>query len=252
MLKKRIIPSLLLKDDRMVKSVQFGNFRDTGHPNTAARIYDAQRVDELLVLDITASREKRGIHTEIITRMSEECFMPLCVGGGIRSIDDITFILSKGADKVSLNTAAVECEGLMEVAARTFGSSTIVVSIDVRQHEDGCYEVFIHSGTVATGMDPVTWAKTAQEKGAGEILLMSIDRNGTMRGLDIPLIRSVTEAVSIPVIAAGGVGTLEDFRRGMEEGGASAVSASSIFHFTDQSPIKTRKYLADRGVNVRP
>ncbi len=250
MLKKRIIPSLLLKDNRMVKSVQFEGFRDTGHPLTAARIYDAQRVDELLVLDIFASRERRAMHLDIITQMSEECFMPLCVGGGIRTVDDIRSLLSKGADKVTINTAAVECEGLIEEAAHAFGSSTIVVSIDVRQ-TSGRYEVFVRGGTEATGLDPVGWAKKAQALGAGEIFLTSIDRDGTLSGLDLPLIRTVVDAVSIPVIAAGGVGTLEDFRLGMEDGGASAVSAASIFHFTDQSPIKVRKYLVDRGVNVR-
>lgn len=259
MLKKRIIPSLLLKDNRMVKSVQFGGFRDTGHPLTAARIYDAQRVDELLILDIFASRDRRGMHSEIVAQISEECFMPLCVGGGIRSVEDIRILLSKGADKVLINTGAVECEGLIGEAARAFGSSTVVVSVDVRRRPasrlksemEGEYEVFVRGGTESTGLDPVSWSKTAQELGAGEIFLTSIDRDGTMSGLDIALIRSVADSVSIPVIASGGVGTLDDFRIGMEEGGASAVSAASIFHFTDQSPIKVRKYLVDRGVNVR-
>lgn len=251
MLKKRIIPSLLLKDNRMVKSVRFDNFRDTGHPLTAARIYDAQRVDELLVLDIFASREKRNMHLDIITQMSEECFMPLCVGGGIRSIEDMQFLFSKGADKIAINTAAVEDGALIGKAAQMFGSANIVVSIDVRKHQGGRYEVFVRGGTQATGLDPVSWSKTAQELGAGEIFLTSIDRDGTLSGLDIPLIRCVVDAVSIPVIAAGGVGTLDDFRIGMDEGGASAVSAASIFHFTDQSPIKVRKHLVDRGVHVR-
>jgi len=247
MLKKRIIPSLLLKDNRMVKSVRFENFRDTGHPLTAARIYDAQRVDELVVLDIFASREGRGIHADVVTQMSEECFMPLCVGGGIRSVESIRMLIGKGADKVAITTAAVECEGFLQEAARIFGSA----NIDVRAGRHGGYEVFVRGGTQATGLDPVVWARKAQELGAGELFLTSIDRDGTMEGLDIPLIRSVVDAVTIPVIAAGGVGTLDDFRIGMEEGGASAVSAASIFHFTDQSPIKVRKYLVDRGVHVR-
>ena len=251
MLKKRIIPSLLLKDNRMVKSVRFGAYRDTGHPITAARIYDAQRVDELVVLDISASLEGRTTFLDTVVQMSEECFMPLCVGGGIRSIEDIRILLSKGADKVAVNTAAVEDEGFVERAARMFGCSTIVVSIDVRQGEQDAYEVFTHGGTQPAGRDPISWAQKAEQLGAGEIFLTSIDRDGTMAGLDILLIRSGVEAVTIPVIASGGVGTLEDFRIGMEEGGASAVSAASIFHFTDQSPIKARKYLVDRGVNVR-
>lgn len=251
MLKKRIIPSLLLKDSRMVKTIRFDQYRDTGHPITAARIYDAQRVDELVVLDIFASRENRGIFSDIVAHMSEECFMPLCVGGGIRTIEDIRILLGRGADKVAINTAAVECDGLIQNASQAFGSSTIVVSIDVRRKENDRYEVFIRGGTEATGLDPVFWAKKAEKLGAGEIFLTSIDRDGTMSGLDIPLIHSVVAAVTIPVIASGGVGTLDDFHIGMEDGGASAVSAASIFHFTDQSPIKVRKYLVDRGVNVR-
>ncbi|MBU0458630.1 glycosyl amidation-associated protein WbuZ [Patescibacteria group bacterium] len=251
MLKKRIIPSLLLKDGRMVKSVQFGNYRDTGHPITAARIYDAQRADELVVLDISASKEGRKILFDIATQMAEECFMPLCIGGGIRSIEDIQSLLRDGADKIAINTAAIEVEGLIKEAAEKFGCSTIVVSIDYIKHDDGSYEVFTHGGTKATGKDPVIWAKEVANKGAGEIFLMSIDRDGTMKGLDLELTKSVVDAINIPVITAGGVGTLDDFRLGMEEAGASAVSAASIFHFTDQSPIKTRKYLVDRGVNVR-
>jgi len=251
MLKKRIIPSLLLKDGRMVKSVRFGNYRDTGDPVTAARIYDAQRADELIVLDITASREGRKTLFGIVSQMAEECFMPLCVGGGIRSIDDIQTLLRVGADKVSINTALIEIGGFLEEAAEKFGSSTIVASIDFLRHEDGTYEVFTHGGTKSTGKNPVDWAMEVAERGAGEIYLMSIDRDGTMEGLDIELIKQVADAVSVPVIAAGGVGSLEDFRLGMEDGGASAVSAASIFHFTDQSPIKARKYLADRGVDVR-
>lgn len=251
MLKKRIIPSLLLKDGRMVKSVRFGNYRDTGHPVTAAKIYDAQRADELIVLDISASREERGTLLSIVGAMAEECFMPLCVGGGIRAIGDIREIIRGGADKAAINTAAVETPALIEEAARTFGSSTIVVSVDYKKNARGFNEVFIRGGTVGTGRDPVSWTKEVAERGAGEILLTSIDRDGTMSGLDLPMIRAVVAAVTVPVIAAGGVGSLEDFRLGMEEGGACAVSAASIFHFTDQSPIKARKFLVDRGVNVR-
>ena len=251
MLKKRIIPSLLLKDGRVVKSIRFGNYRDTGHPNTAARVYDAQRVDELVVLDISASSEKRKILFEIVAKMAEECFMPLCTGGGIRSIEDMQILLRNGADKIAINTAAVEVEGLIAEAAQKFGSSTIVVSIDAKKDPDGTYKVWTHGGTVETGLDPVAWAKEAAARGAGEIFLTSIDRDGTMEGLDIPLIQSVVKAVPIPVIAAGGIGSLEDMLNGLEVAGADAVSAASIFHFTDQSPIKARKYLVDHGAHVR-
>lgn len=246
MLKKRIIPSLLLKNGRMVKSVRFGNYRDTGHPLTAARIYDAQRADELIVLDISASTEGRSTLFEVIRQISDECFMPLCVGGGVRTLDDIRTLLKGGADKVSICTGAMEVDGLIERAAEKFGSSTIVGSIDFRSNG-----VFVRGGAKAAGIDVLTWAKTLEDKGAGEILLTSIDRDGTMKGLDIHMIRSVVDAVSVPVVASGGVGTLEDFEKGMLEAGASAVSAASIFHFTDQSVIKTRKYLVNHGVNVR-
>ncbi|MBI1812549.1 imidazole glycerol phosphate synthase subunit HisF [Candidatus Peregrinibacteria bacterium] len=252
MLKNRIIPSLLLKNGRMVKSVRFERYRDVGHPITAAKIYDAQRADELIILDITASQEKRDILFEIVREISAECFMPLGVGGGIRSVADIRMLLRCGADKAVINTAAVEVPGLIGEAAAAFGSSTIVVSIDARKHGSGTYEVFTHAATKATGKDPVAWATEVVARGAGEIFLTAVDRDGTMEGLDLALIRSVADAVSVPVIASGGVGTLEDFKRGIVDGHASAVSAASIFHFTDQSPIKTRKYLVDQGLHVRP
>lgn len=251
MLKNRIIPSLLLKNGRMVKSKRFTDYRDVGYPVTAAKIYDAQRADELIVLDISASQEERKTLLEIVREMSHECFMPLGVGGGVRSTDDIRMLLRTGADKVVINTAAVETPDLIRDAAKMFGSSTITVSIDVRRHPDGTYEVFTRGATVPTGKDPVAWAKDVEKLGAGEIFLTAVDRDGTLEGLDLPLIKSVADAVTIPVIASGGVGTLEDFKRGILEGHASAVSAASIFHFTDQSPIKTRKYLQEHGVNVR-
>lgn len=246
MLKYRIIPTLLLKDGRMVKSRQFGNYRDVGNPVTTARVYDAQRADELVFLDISASHEKRGVLFDILKKVSEECFMPLGVGGGIRSVEEIREILKAGADKAIVNTAAYEVPGLVREAANVFGSSTIVASIDVRNGK-----VWIKGGTVDTGEDPVAYAQKMEEEGAGEIMLTSIDRDGMMNGYDIGLIRSVADAVSIPVIASGGVGTLEDLKKGIEDGHASAVAAASIFHFTDQSPIKARKYLFDHGVAVR-
>jgi len=250
MLKTRIIPSLLLKDGRMVKSVRFGGYRDVGHPVTTAKIYDAQRADELIFLDISASREGRRTLFDYVRQVAEECFMPLGVGGGITSIEDIRELLKSGADKVVINTAAVENPELIRKAASRFGSSTIVVSIDVKKTPDGKYEVFTRGATAATGLDPVIWAKEAQNLGAGEILITSVDQEGTLAGYDTALIRSVAEAVSIPVIAHGGAGKLSDFKEAIAAG-ASAVAAASIFHFTDQSPIKTRKYLHDAGVSVR-
>jgi len=251
MLKNRIIPSLLLKGGRVVKTIKFENERDTGYPVTAASVYNGQRVDELMILDIEASAEERETLLDTVLEMSDRCFMPLCVGGGIRSVEDMQKILKSGADKIAINTAAVEVEGLIEQAAETFGSSTVVVSIDVKKNDKWEYEVFTCGGEREMGLDPVAWAREAEKRGAGEIFLTSIDRDGTMEGMDIPLIQKVVEAVSIPVIAAGGVGTLAHLREGFEKGGVSAVSAASIFNFTDQSPIKARKYLVDHGVNVR-
>ncbi len=235
----------------MVKSIQFGQYRDVGNPVTAARVYDAQRADELIFLDISASAEKRGVLLDIIREVSDECFMPLGVGGGITSIEDIRALLKNGADKVIINTATFENPQLITEAANMFGSSTIVVSIDVKKNTGGIPEVFIYGGSVGTGLTPVEWAKRVESLGAGEIFLTSIDCDGMMKGYDIELIRSVADAVSIPVIASGGVGKLDDFIDGVTEGHASAVSAASIFHFTDQSPIKVRKFLHDRGVHVR-
>lgn len=246
MLKHRIIPTLLLKDGRMVKSRRFGDYRDVGDPVTAARVYDAQRADELIFLDISASRERRGLLLDVIRQVSAECFMPLGVGGGIRNIAEVRELLKVGADKVILNTAAVDVPGLIREAAEVFGSSTVVVSIDVKNDT-----VWVRGGTVDTGEDPVAYAKQMETEGAGEIMVTSIDRDGMMNGYDLDLIRAVADAVSLPVIASGGVGTLEDLKKGIVEGRAAAVAAASIFHFTDQSPIKARKYLVDHGVAVR-
>lgn len=235
----------------MIKTIQFGTFRDVGDPVTAARVYNAQRADELLFLDISASTEGRRTLFEIVEKAAEECFMPLGVGGGITTIEDIREVLQHGADKVIINTAAVENPAFIRKAVERFGSSTIVVSIDVRQHASGQYEVFTHSGTKATGRDPVAWAQEMERVGAGEMMITSIDREGTMKGLDTPLVTSVARAVSVPVIASGGVGQLSDFKDGFEAG-ATAVAAGSIFHFTDQSPIMTRNYLTHVHANVRP
>lgn len=251
MLKKRIIPVLLLKNGRMVKTIKFDQYRDVGNPITTARIYDAQRADELVFLDIDASTANRRTLLDIVKEVSQECFMPLCVGGGIKTLEDIRLILQGGADKVIINTHAVEDIVFINQATEKFGSSTIVVSIDVRKKNNDEYEVYTHGGEKATGLKPVEWSKKVEENGAGEIIITSIDLDGTMEGLDINLIKAITEAVNIPVICSGGVGTLDDFKKGFVEGGASAVGAGSIFHFTDQSIIKTRRHLVNEGINVR-
>jgi len=250
-LKNRIIPILLLKNGRCVKGKQFGNFRDTGHPVTAAKIYDAQRVDELIFLDILASKEERDTLLSIVSRTAEECFMPLTVGGGIKSIEDMKILLAAGADKVCINTAAVENPDLITKASQYFGKANIVVSIDYRMNHNGDREVFTHAGSQATGLDALSWAKKVSSMGAGEIILTSIDREGTMSGYDLDFIRQVSDAIDIPLIAHGGVGTLVHLREGITVGKASGVAAASIFHFTDQNPIKARLYLKDNQVDVR-
>ena len=251
MLKVRLIPSLLLREGRCVKGVNFTDFRDTGNPVTAAKIYDAQGADELLFLDITASTEKRNILFDIVARTADECFMPLCVGGGIRTIDDIRKLLVVGADKVSINTAAVDKPEFINEAAEVFGNQCIVVATDVKRHENGEYEVYTNCGTKATGLNPMEWAVESVKQGAGELLLTSIDLEGTRKGYDLGLIRKISDSVEVPVIASGGVGSLQDLVDGIVKGHASAVSAASIFHFTDQSIIKARTYMKEAGLDVR-
>lgn len=252
MLRSRLIPSLLLRNGRCIKTIRFDTFRDTGHPVTAARVYDAQGADELLFLDISASIEGRTTLLEVVTRTAEQCFMPLTVGGGVRSIDDIRRLLMAGADKVSMNTAAVEHPELIREAAAHFGRQCIVISIDARRHPDGTYEAYTYRATRPTGLDPVQWARRAAELGAGELLITAVDRDGTLQGYDIELVRRVSEAVQIPVIASGGVGTLQHLVDGIRIGGASAVAAASIFHFTDQSVIKAKAFMQVAGLHVRP
>ncbi len=250
-LKKRLIPALLLREGRCVKGRQFANFRDTGNPLTAARVYDAQGADELVFLDITASSRGHATTVDVIHHVAEEVFMPLCVGGGLRTVEDIREMLEAGADKVSLNTAVEERPELIAQAARRFGNQCVVVSIDCRLRDDGSHEVFTYAGTRATGRDPVEWAREAVDLGAGEIFLTSIDREGTMEGYDLELVRSVADAVTVPVIAHGGCGTLTHLVEGIVEGHADAVSCASILHFTDQSVIKARAHMKTYGVDVR-
>lgn len=251
MIKTRVIPCMLIRKLGLVKSVKFKTFRPIGVPVTAARVYNAREVDELVVLDIDATFDDRGPNLELVHDIAEECFMPLTVGGGIRTVQDMHNVLKGAADKISINTCAIETPGLICEGAKVFGSQSIVASIDVKVNDAGEYEVFSHSGIKPTGLDPVQWAKRVEELGAGEIFLASIDRDGVMEGYDIGLIRMVSEAVSIPVIASGGVGKLQDFVDGILHGRASAVSAASIFHFTHYTPRNAKRAMHDAGINVR-
>ena len=251
MLKARIIPCLDVKDGRVVKGVNFVNLRDAGDPVEIARAYDAAGADELCFLDITASHENRDIILDVVQATAEQCFMPLTVGGGVRSTDDIRKLLLAGADKVSINTAAVSNRDLVREGAERFGSQCIVIAIDARQTAPGKWEIFTHGGRRPTGIDAVEYAREVVSLGAGEILLTSMDRDGTGEGFDLALTRAIVDAVSVPVIASGGVGTLEHLVEGITEGGASAVLAASIFHFGTHSIPEAKRYMAGRGVPVR-
>jgi cyclase len=251
MLKTRIIPCLDVKDGRVVKGVKFVDLRDAGDPVEAARAYDAAGADELCFLDITASHEKRGILLDVVRRTAEACFMPLTVGGGVRTVEDIRTLLLAGADKVSINTAAVERRAIVREAAEKFGSQLVVVAIDARRSASGSFEVFTHGGRKATGLDAVTYAREVVTLGAGEILLTSMDRDGTKEGYDLALTRAVADAVSVPVIASGGVGTLDHLAAGVRDGHASAVLAASIFHFGEATIGDAKTHLSARGIPVR-
>jgi imidazole glycerol-phosphate synthase subunit HisF len=231
MLKTRIIPCLDVKDGRVVKGVNFVELVDAGDPVEQAKLYDAQGADELCFLDITASSDDRSILYDVIGRVAEECFMPLTVGGGVRQLSDIRSLLLAGADKVSINTEAVRRPEFVGEAARKFGSQCIVVAIDAKQVAPGKFEIFTHGGRKATGIDAVSWARKMAMLGAGEILLTSMDRDGTRTGVNLELTRAVSEAVTIPVIASGGIGALEHFAEAVQKGKADAVLAASVFHF---------------------
>ena len=255
MFKVRVIPCLDVKDGRVVKGVNFVNLRDAGDPVQAAIAYDAAGADELCFLDITASHENRGIILDVVRRTAEACFMPLTVGGGVRTIEDIRALLSSGADKVSINTAAVNRRAFVKEAAEKFGDQCIVVAIDAKQvsqtGEPGRWEIFTHGGRIPTGIDAVGYAKEVVALGAGEILLTSMDRDGTRRGFDIPLTRAVADSVSVPVIASGGVGNLDHLVEGTRDGHASAVLAASIFHFGEYSVRAAKEYMARAGLPMR-
>ena len=251
MLAKRIIPCLDVKDGRVVKGINFVRLRDAGDPVEAARAYDEQGADEVTFLDITASHENRDIIIEVVARTASEVFIPLTVGGGLRNLEDIRKLLRAGADKVSLNTSAVADSDFVGEAAREFGSQCIVVAIDAKLSAKGTWEVYTHGGRTPTGRDAVEWAREVEDRGAGEILLTSMDRDGTLIGYDLELTRAIVDAVSIPVIASGGVGTLEHLAEGILKGGADAVLAASIFHFGTYSIKQAKEYLRDQGISVR-
>ena len=252
MLKMRIIPCLDVKDGRVVKGVNFVDLRDAGDPVEQAKVYDAAGADELCFLDITASHENRGIILDVVRETAEHCFMPLTVGGGVRTLDDIRKLLLAGADKVSINTAAVHDPDFVRAAAEKFGTQCIVVAIDAKQVAPGRFEVFTHGGRKETGIDAVEWAKKMEALGAGEILLTSMDRDGTGEGYDIALTRAIADAVRVPVIASGGVGTLDHLVEGLRDGHATAVLAASIFHFGTHSIAEAKDAVAAAGLPVRP
>jgi cyclase len=250
-LKIRLIPCLDVKDGRVVKGVKFLDLRDAGDPVEAAKAYDAAGADELCFLDITASHEDRGILFDVVRRTAEACFMPLTVGGGVRTVEDIRRLLLAGADKVSINTAAVKNPDFVREAAQKFGSQCVTVAIDAKRAESAAYEIFTHGGRNATGIDAVTFARQVVANGAGELLVTSMDRDGTKAGYDLDLVRRIADAVPVPVIASGGVGGLEDLVAGVRDGHASAVLAASIFHFGQHTIGEAKAYMAQAGLPMR-
>ncbi len=249
--KVRLIPTLLFKSTHLVKTVQFARYRPVGIPVPAVKVYNAREVDELVFLDISATRENRGPTLALIQEMADECFMPLTVGGGVRSLDDVRNLLKVGADKVAINSEALRRPEFLTESARMFGRQCMVLSMDVKKGPDGRYQVMADAGKTGTGKDPVEWAKAAERRGAGELLLTSMDKDGTREGYDVELLRRVASAVNIPVIASGGVGTLQHFVEGVLQGHASAVAAASIFHFTKHTPLDAKMAMKAAGINVR-
>ncbi|MFZ5673358.1 MAG: imidazole glycerol phosphate synthase subunit HisF [Pseudomonadota bacterium] len=251
MLKARIIPCLDVKDGRVVKGVNFVNLRDAGDPVEIAKAYDKAGADELCFLDITATHENRGIIFDVVRRTAEACFMPLTVGGGVRTTEDIRKLLLAGADKVSINTAAVKNRGFVREGAEKFGSQCIVVAIDAKQVAPGKWQIFTHGGRNPTGIDAIAFAGEVVSLGAGELLVTSMDRDGTGKGFDIALMRAIADAVPVPVIASGGVGTLDHLVEGIRDGHATAVLAASIFHFGTFTISQAKNHMAERGIPMR-
>jgi cyclase len=251
MLAKRIIPCLDIDKGRVVKCVKFVNMRDAGDPVENAKVYNDEGADEIVFLDIKASHENRDTVVDLARRVAKEIFIPFTIGGGIRTLDDIRNVLKAGADKISINSAAVKNPEFVREAARMFGSSTIVVAIDAKQIAPGKWNVFINGGRIDTGTDAVEWARRVYDYGAGEILLTSMDKDGTKDGYDLELTRAIADSVTIPVIASGGAGSIDHFRTAFSEGHASAALAASLFHFRELSITDVKSYLNDNGVHVR-
>ena len=251
MLKNRIIPCLDVKNGRVVKGINFVELKDAGDPVEQAKVYSDSGADEICFLDISASNENRETIYEVVKKTSKNCFVPLTVGGGVRSIEDINKLLNCGADKVSINTAAVQNQNLIKEAAKRFGSQCIVVAIDAKKTDKNKWSVFTHGGRERTDIDAIEYAKISESNGAGEILLTSMDKDGTQSGYDIQLTSKITKSINIPVIASGGVGTLDHLKDGIVKGGASAVLAASIFHFGTFSIKETKEYLKSKNVSVR-
>jgi len=251
MLKARVIPTLLWKDTTLVKGIGFDSWRRVGSMLPSIKVYNTRQVDELIVVDITATKDNRAPDSIYVSEYSSECFVPLTVGGGIKNIYDVKNLLNAGADKISINSKAYDSPEIISDIAYKFGSQCVVVSVDARLVDNDKYICYSTSGTVSTGIDVIDWVKEAADRGAGEILLTSIERDGTMEGYDLELIRSVTDAVSIPVIASGGAGNYEHMLQAIKIGGASAVAAASIFHFTQQTPLKAKRYLREHGIHTR-